>query len=221
MLFMNEIRKENFISSFWCDEPQYIKELYEFAIANNVPIIRNQTKSFLRSIINIKKPIRVLEIGTAIGYSAIIIYDEMKKYSDNPMLWTIENYKKRIEVAKINFKKYKYDNILLYEREASDVLKELVDKSLKFDFIFLDAAKAQYVIWLPNIIELLDSGGILFSDNIFKDGEILESKFLIKKRDRTIHQRMREYLHMIFNNDSLTSYIYDISDGITISIKNE
>lgn len=217
---MNKTRIENFISSFDYSETECIKNIYDYCINNDIPIIKNQTKNFIRSIINVKKPIKILEIGTAVGYSSIIIYDEVKKYCKNPIMYTIENYPKRIEEAVKNFKKYGYRDIALFKDDASIILEKLAQSGDKFDLIFLDAAKAQYSIWLNNIKKLLNKNGVLIADNIFKDGEVIESRYLIRKRDRTIHQRVREFLHKIFNDKDITSYVYDIGDGISLSIKN-
>lgn len=213
-------RIENFIESFKCAENEYINNIYNFCINNDVPIIKNTTKDFIRGIINIKRPTKILEIGCAVGYSSIIMYDEVKKYCKNPIMYTIENYPKRIQQAKSNFNKYGYKDIVLFEDDAGIILKKLIESGDKFDLIFLDAAKAQYPIWLNDIKKLLNKNSILIADNIFKDGEIFESRYLIRKRDRTIHQRMREFLHKIFNDNNLTSYIYNIGDGISLSVIN-
>ena len=218
---MDVSRIENFISVYSYDENDIVKYLLDYAAKNNVPVIRSDTKSFIRAIINLKKPRKVLEIGTAIGYSAIIMYDEMVKYCDTPILYTIEDYPERIKIAKENFKKFKYNNIQLLEGDASVHIEKLLSDNESFDLIFLDAAKAQYPIWLDNIIKLLNKdGGVLIADNIFKDGEILESRYAIEKRDRTIHHRMREYLHKIYDNKNLIQYIFSIGDGISMTIKN-
>ncbi len=217
---MDNNRIENFIQSFNYDETECINSIYNYCINNDVPIIKNQTKSFIRSIINIKKPTKILEIGTAVGYSSIIIFDEVKKYCKNPIMYTIENYPKRIEEALKNFKKYGYKDIALFKDDASVILEKLAQSGDKFDFIFLDAAKAQYSIWLDNIKKLLNKNGVLIADNIFKDGEVIESRYLIRKRDRTIHQRIREFLHKIFNDKDFVSYVYTIGDGVSLSIKN-
>jgi predicted O-methyltransferase YrrM len=217
---LDKKRIENFIQSFYNNESECINNIYDYCIKNDIPIIKTPTKHFIRSIINIKKPSKILEIGSAVGYSSIIIYDEVKKYCKNPIIYTIENYPKRIEKARENFENYGYRDIVLFKDDASIILNKLVATGDKFDFIFLDAAKAQYPIWLSDIKKLLNKDGLLIADNIFKDGEIFESRYLIRKRDRTIHQRMREFLHKIFNDKDLISYVYDIGDGISMSIMN-
>ena len=214
---IDEIRVADFIESLLANEDNDIFELKEYAKKNDVPIIRDETKQFLRMMLENKKPKRILEIGTAIAYSTLI----MHKMCRDAEILTIEDYPPRIEEAKKNIDKF-FDKtkITLIEKDASVYLDEVNEKEC-FDFIFLDAAKGQYINWLAKLKTLLREGGVLIADNIFKDGEILESKFLIKKRDRTIHKRMRDYLHTITNDKELDSYIYNLGDGISVSIKKQ
>lgn len=215
---LKQIRIDDFIDSFSIDEAEYLTELKTYAKNNDVPIIRDRTIEFLRMIINIKKPKNILEIGTAIGFSALVMKNEL----NDVHIDTIEDYEKRIVLAKENFNKYcPDDSIKLYPGDATEYLEKWISDDIKekYDFVFLDAAKGQYIKWLPSIIILLKPDGILLTDNVFKDGEILEDKLTIEKRDRTIHKRMREFLYEITHNPKLKSYIYDIGDGISISIK--
>ena len=187
----------------------------KYAVENNVPIIRDETRDFLRLIINIKNVENILEIGTAIAYSTLV----MHKANAKANIFTIENYNKRIRDAKNNIAKYfNEDKITLIEEDAGVYLKECT-KNEFFDLVFLDAAKGQYINWLSDIKRVMKKGGILIADNIFKDGEILESKFLIKKRDRTIHKRMRDFLYQIKHDENFITYIYNLGDGVSISIK--
>ena len=211
---IEEYRVNDFISSL-SNEDDDVLRLKDYAITHNVPIIRDETKDFLRLIINIKKPKKILEIGTAIAYSTLIIHKEIKDAD----IVTIEDFDRRINLAKENIDKY-FDTskITLIEKDASIYLKEC-DKSDYFDLVFLDAAKGQYINWIGDIKKITKPNGIIIADNIFKDGEILESKYLIKKRDRTIHKRMREFLYIIKHDLDLTTYIYNLGDGISVSIK--
>lgn len=216
---LRHIRVEDFIDSFSKDEDSSLNTLKEYAKNNDVPIIRDRTIEFLRMVLNIKKPKYILEIGTAIGFSALV----MKKELDDVNIDTIEDFEKRIVLSKENFDKYDANNsIKLYAGDATIYLEKWVNEGIKekYDFIFLDAAKAQYIKWLPQIIILLKQNGILLTDNVFKDGEVIEDRLTIEKRDRTIHKRMREFLYEIMHNSKLKSYIFDIGDGISISIKN-
>lgn len=213
--FIDEIRVKDFLMSLSNENDDDILKLKEYAKENNVPIIRDETRDFLRLILSMKKPLSILEIGTAIAYSTLIMH-RMRKDAN---IVTIEDFERRIITARSNIDKY-FDKskIKLLECDAGIYLKENTENE-KFDFVFLDAAKGQYINWLVDIKRLMKRNAILISDNIFKDGEILESKYLIKKRDRTIHKRMREFLKCITNDNDLDTYIFNIGDGISVSIK--
>ena len=132
---------------------------------------------------------------------------------------TIENYEKRIPIAKENFLRAGKQNVIeLIEGDAAYVLKELKEP---YDFIFMDAAKGQYINFLPEIMRLLKSGGVLVSDNVLQDGDIIESRFAVTRRNRTIHKRMRDYLYEITHVKELTTSVLPIGDGVTISVKKE
>ena len=215
----NIISNENlddFILSLSTNIDNDVFELEEYAKVNDVPIIRNGTKDLIKLLINIKKPKNILEVGTAIAYSTII----MARIDKDIKITTIEDFKRRQEEAENNIKKYDtYNQITLIKDDATNFFENNKEENI-YDLVFLDAAKGQYINWLPHIKRLMKNGSILIADNIFKDGEILESKFAIKKRNRTIHKRMREYLHSIFHDDDLKSFIIKIDDGVAISIKN-
>ncbi len=214
---ISENRIHDFLQSIKKEEDKDILDLKNYAIKYDVPIIKDDTKDFLRLLLSIKKPIKVLELGTAIAYSTLIIYRECREYIES--IVTVENYEKRIIEAKKNIGLYHDKNIVHLIEEDIDVYLKTNDCREEFDFIFLDAAKAQYIVWLPYIKRFLKKDGILFSDNIFKDGEILESKWLIEKRDRTIHKRMRDFIHTIMRDDDFNTQIFNIGDGISVSIK--
>lgn len=213
---LNIDRINDFILSFGKIDNELL-ELKDYAIKNDVPIIRDETKDFLNIILKIYKPKNILELGTAIGYSTLVIYKAIGGRFDS--FYTVEDNKDRINIAKTNIIKYfNYDRVELIESDITDFLKKNND-NITFDFVFLDAAKAQYIVWLPYIKRLMKKGAILIADNIFKEGEILESKFYIIKRDRTIHKRMREFLHSITNDNELDTNLFNLGDGISISIK--
>ena len=212
---ISEIRVDDFIMSLSNEDDEDILLLKKYAIDNDVPIIRDETREFLRFVLSIVKPQKILEIGTAIAYSTLVMHKIVK----NASIVTIEDFPRRIDESKSNIEKY-FDKskISLIEKDASIYLKECKDDEY-FDFVFLDAAKGQYINWLPDLKRLMKKNSILVADNIFKDGEILESKFLIKKRDRTIYKRMREFLYNIKHDNELSTYIYNLGDGISVSIK--
>lgn len=212
---ISEIRVQDFIMSLSDEIDDELIELKEYAKTHDVPIIRDEARDFIRLVLAIKKPKNILEIGTAIAYSALV----MHKADSEANIVTVEDFDRRINEAKNNIDKY-FDKskITLIEQDAGVYLKECKNDGF-YDFVFLDAAKGQYINWLSDIKRVMTSGGILLADNIFKDGEILESKFLIKKRNRTIHKRMRDFLYEIKHDSDLTTYIYNLGDGISVSIK--
>lgn len=193
-----------------------IEEIEKEALEAYVPIIRKETQSFLKVLLTIQKPKRILEVGTAVGFSAVLMSHYMPK--DGHII-TIENYEKRIPVARANFARAeKEDKITLLEGDALEVMKTLEGP---YDFIFMDAAKGQYIHYLPEILRLLAKGGILVSDNVMQDGDVIESRFAVERRDRTIHARMREYLYELKHNDALVTSIIPLGDGVALSVKKE
>ena len=184
------------------------------ALDSYVPIIRKEMQSFLKLLLAMQKPKRILEVGTAVGFSAIL----MAEYNPYPCeLVTIENYEKRIPIARENFVRAGKENqITLIEGDATEVLKTLDEP---FDMIFMDAAKGQYINFMPDILRLLKKDGVLVSDNVLQDGDIIESHFVVTRRNRTIHKRMREYLYELTHRDDLVTAVLPIGDGITVSTK--
>ena len=184
------------------------------ALDSYVPIIRKEMQSFLKLLLAMQKPKRILEVGTAVGFSAIL----MAEYNPFPCeIVTIENYDKRIPIARENFARAGKENqITLIEGDATEVLKTLDEP---FDMIFMDAAKGQYINFMPDILRLLKKDGVLVSDNVLQDGDIIESHFVVTRRNRTIHKRMREYLYELTHRDDLVTAVLPIGDGITVSTK--
>ena len=162
----------------------------------------------------LKRPLKILEVGTAVGFSALLMAENT---SEECQITTIENYEKRIPIAKENFKRDNMEHrITLLEGDAIEILKEL-DGS--YDFIFMDAAKGQYLNFLPDLLRLLAQDGMLVSDNVLQDGDLMESRYAVTRRNRTIHSRMRDYLYELKNNPMLETVILPVGDGVTVSIK--
>lgn len=209
-------RMVTYINSLDKGNTPFLNELEREALKNHVPIIRREMQSFLKVILQITAPKRILEVGTAVGFSTLL----MSTYSPSDCeIVTIENYEKRIPIAKENFRKAgKEEQITLLEGDAQEVLKMLTEP---FDFIFMDAAKAQYINFLPDILRLLKPHGILISDNVLQDGDIIESHFAVERRNRTIYKRMREYLYVLKHHDLLETSIFPLGDGVTLSIKKQ
>lgn len=192
----------------------FLEELELEAIQTRIPIIRKETQSLLRFLIQLSCPVKILEVGTAIGFSALFM-EEVNPV--NCHITTIENYDKRIPIARRNFElAKKSDRITLMEGDAQRILPTLEES---FDFIFMDAAKGQYMNFLPLVLPLLKTGGIMVSDNVMQDGDIIESRYVIPRRNRTIHKRMRTYLHEITHRDDLVTTVLLQGDGVAISTK--
>lgn len=207
-------RIDTFIRSFDTGNTDFLNQIEQFALKTNVPVIRPQTQGLLKLLLAVKQPQSILEVGTAIGFSALL----MREYGPlDCHITTIEKYEKRILLAKENFKKAGCgDRISLIEGDAADILKNLCGT---YDFIFMDAAKGQYIHFLPDILRLMSVGGLLVSDNVLQDGDVLESRYAVTRRDRTIHGRMREYLYALKHHGQLRTEILPLGDGVTVSVK--
>jgi len=207
-------RMRTFINSLDSGNPAWLNEVEKRAKAENVPIIRTEMQSFLRLLLAMQRPASILEVGTAVGFSALLMSEYMP---EGCHITTIEKYEKRIPVAKANFEKYgRTDKITLLEGDAADILQGL---EKPYDFIFMDAAKGQYLHFLPDVLRLLNPGGLLVSDNVLQDGDIIESRYAVTRRDRTIHARMRDYLYELKHNPVLETSILPVGDGVTVSVK--
>lgn len=205
-------RLVTYINSLETGNTPILEQIEQEAIEAYVPIIRKEMQQFLKMLLAVKRPLRILEVGTAVGFSAILMaeYDPV-----HCKITTIENYEKRIPIARENFKRAgKEKQITLLEGDATEVLKTLEEP---YDFIFMDAAKGQYIHFLPDIIRLLGEQGVLVSDNVLQDGTIIESRFVVTRRNRTIHKRMRDYLYELTHRDDLVTAVLPIGDGITVS----
>lgn len=207
-------RLVTFINSFDTGNTPILDEIEKEALATDVPIIRKEMQCFLRFFLATTKPKRILEVGTAVGFSAILMCEYDPEECE---LVTIENYEKRIPIAKENFKRAgKEKQITLLEGDAMEILPTLEGE---FDLIFMDAAKGQYINFFPEIMRLLKKDGILISDNVLQDGDVVESHFIVERRNRTIYKRMRDYLYELTHKDDLVTTILPVGDGITLSVK--
>lgn len=209
-----EERMATYINSLDKGNGAFLEALEQEALDAYVPIIRKDMQTFLKTFLAIKKPKRILEVGTAVGFSALL----MCEFGEPDVhITTIENYEKRIPVARANFARAgREEQITLLEGDAQIVLKDLEDP---FDFIFMDAAKGQYINFLPDILRLLSDGGVLISDNVLQDGDIIESHFAVERRNRTIYKRMRDYLYTLTHHEQLITSVLPVGDGITLSVK--
>lgn len=204
----------DYIRSLMREENTALEQIEQEARRNFVPIVKPETKELLRMLVLMKKPMKILEVGTAVGFSSLY----MNEYQpEGGTIVTIERNDKRIEKAKENFKKLSKENrITLLEGDAIDILKGMKES---FDFIFVDAAKGQYIHFLDHVLRMLKPEGILVSDNVLQEGDVAKSRYAIERRDRTIHKRMRDFLYTIKNHSQLETTILPVGDGVAISIK--
>ena len=216
---ITEERITAYINSLDKELSPQLYELEKEAAKTKVPIIRKETQGVIRFLLSLQKPRRILEVGTAIGFSALFMSECSPK---DCRITTIEKVPMRLVDARRNLIDVRFpnrDKVTLKEGEALDILKELVEAKEEYDFIFLDAAKAQYMNFLPELMKLITEGGLLITDNVLQDGTVINSRYSITRRDRTIHTRMREYLYTITHMDELETLILPIGDGIALSYR--
>ncbi|HIY18900.1 MAG TPA: O-methyltransferase [Candidatus Blautia avistercoris] len=203
-----------YVNSLDMGNTEFLDELEAYAHKTYVPIIRKEMQSFIKVLLAVKQPQNILEVGTAIGFSTLLMCEYGK---ENCRITTIENYKKRIPIARENFKKAgREKQIQLLEGDAGEILPTLNES---FDFIFMDAAKGQYIHFLPQVLRLMKPGAVLVSDNVLQDGDLIESHYLVERRNRTIYKRMREYLYELKHHPDLVTSVIPLGDGVTVSIK--
>ena len=204
-----------YINSLDTGNGVFLDELERDALRDDVPIIRQDMQSFLKVMLALHKPKKILEVGTAVGFSALLMADHTDA---DCRITTIEKYEKRIPIAKENFRKAgMQDRITLLEGDALGIMGSLTET---YDMIFMDAAKGQYIHFFPSIMRLLEPGGVLVSDNILQDGQLVEPRYGVSRRNRTIHSRMREYLYVLKHTEGLESSVLTVGDGMTISVKS-
>ena len=211
---MDQERLTIFLHSLEPEPSSLVQEMEEYAAENFVPIVRKETASLLKTLVAMYRPRHILEVGTAIGFSSLRMSENL---IPEGRITTIEKFEKRIPIARENFRRAGMeDRITLLEGDATDILRELEGP---YDFIFMDAAKGQYLAWLPEVTRLLAVGGVLVTDNILQDGTLLESRYAVTRRDRTIHGRMREYLYELKHREDYQTSVVPIGDGVSISVR--
>ena len=212
-----EPRLVEYLNSLETELPEHLAKLEAYALEHEVPIIRKEAQSLLRFLLELKTPKRILEVGTAIGFSASLLCEYMP---EDCHLTTIEKVPMRIVEAEKNLAALKRSqDVTFLTGDAEEVLKSLREQGNQYDFIFMDAAKAQYMSFLQQILPMLPKGALLITDNVLQEGSIMESKYCITRRDRTIHMRMREYLYELKHNEELTTSIVAVGDGMALSVK--
>lgn len=209
-------RMRTFINSLEPDTDPFLAGLEQEAVREGIPVIRHEMISFLRVFLEMKHPSRILEVGTAVGFSALV----MAVFSGPECrITTIERDPERAGAARKNFTGCAAGGkVTLLEGDAEDILSRL-DPS--YDLIFMDAAKGQYIHFLDDVKRLLSPGGVLISDNVLQEGDLLESRFLVERRSRTIYKRMREYLYSLKHDPVFVTSIIPIADGAAVSVKRK
>lgn len=216
---IQEDRCAEYIDSLDRGNTPFLNELEEYALSTYVPIIRRQTQNLLKLLLQMHRPKRILEVGTAIGFSTVLMAEYGPK---DCSITTIEKYEKRFPIAEETFAKSGYaDRITFLKGDATEILKELADAGEQFDFIFMDAAKGQYLNFYADVKRMMPVGGVLVSDNVLQDGDIYESRFAVVRRNRTIHSRMREYLYTLTHEEDMVTTVLPIADGMTVSVKTD
>ena len=212
-MIVNE-RMIAYINSLDMGNTPLLDKIEQEALNAFVPIVRREMQSFLKVLLAVRRPIRILEVGTAVGFSALLFCEYAP---EGAQITTIEKYEKRIPVARENFRRGgKEAQITLLEGDAAEILSSLTET---YDFIFMDAAKGQYIHFLQDVMRLLEVGGVLVSDNVLQDGDIIESHYVVERRNRTIYKRMREYLYELKHDERLITSIVPIGDGATVSVR--
>ena len=210
-------RFESFLESIPDGLPEYLTDFEIENIKENIPIIRKGSQRLIRFMLEMKKPLNILEVGTATGFSSVFMLEFLNKKAK---ITTIEKMEDRVVKAEKNFNKFdKNKQITLIKGDATDILSELVSKDKTYDFIFMDAAKGQYINFFENIKKLLVSGGILITDNMLQEGRLLDSRYTVVRRDRTIHRRMREYVNALLTDKEFETMLLESGDGMAVSIK--
>ncbi len=211
-----EERMRTFLNALDKEQPEWLLQIERQAVADKIPVIRRETGSFLRFLLTLHRPSSILEVGTAVGYSALWMSEYMPQ---DGHITTVEKCESRAARARENFGRAgRSDKITLLCMDAGQALDRLEGP---FGFVFMDAAKGQYPRFLPKVLRLLAPGGLLVSDNVLQEGDILESRYMVTRRDRTIHARMREYLYELKRNPALETAILPVGDGLAVSYRRE
>ena len=215
---MDYDRIRTFINSYNRDDAGLLGEIHSEALSSCVPIIRDETREFLKLIIAMQKPEHILELGTAVGYSAIIMAEAMRMYSGHAAVTTAELEHDTAEKARKNIAGMGLsDYIRVIEGDAAKILESDELSGENFDMVFIDAAKSQYQNYLDGVLKYVHKGSVIVCDNILMGGEVLDSHFHVEKRDRTIHDKMRKFLYNLKNDPRFVTSIVAIGDGMTVS----
>ena len=189
---------------------QELEKIKQKALEEHIPIIMDETLEVIEKYLNKNKPNRILEIGTAVGYSAICFTQFL---AENGVIDTIEREADRVEEAKKNIKLAEVENkINIYEGDAVEILPTLNNK---YDVVFIDAAKGKYPFFLKEALRMINKDGIIFADNILYKGYVMSD--YNKHKQRTAVRNLREYIKEVSENPNLETEILEVGDGLAVS----
>ena len=193
----------------------FLKELEDFARGENIPIIPHETVAYFRLLMQTLQPEKILEVGTAIGFSALL----MAENSPNSQITTIERNDEMLGFARENLAKYdRRKQIELIEGEAMEVLPSLADDS--YDFVFMDSAKSKYIVFLPEVLKKLKVGGLIILDDVFQGGDVARDIRDVRRGQRTIYRGLQRLFDATLDNPDLTASLVSMSDGLLMLRKN-
>ncbi|MCL2575353.1 MAG: O-methyltransferase [Defluviitaleaceae bacterium] len=193
-----------------------LRNLQIKAYKDVLPIISREVSGFLTLLLKMNKPSRILEIGCAVGFSAALFNEVLP----DAQITTIERFDPMIMKAKENFKILGIaDKIRLLEGDAIDIMPKLAQDGEKFDFVFMDCAKGQYIRFLPYILRLLEVGGVMCVDDCLQKGTLHRKLEDVPRRQRTTHRNLKEFLDVVMADKCLNSMILPIGDGLLVSLK--
>lgn len=214
---MEQERLSAYLHSLSRGQGEYLDSIRREAERDQVPIIRIEMESFLSVFLDLMKPEAILEAGAAVGYSSMFMARQTESLGSR--IDTIERDEARIAAAKKNIGASPWtERIHLIRGDVLEVFRMFCREGRKYDLIFMDAAKGQYIRYLPLALKLLRKGGILISDNVLQDMTILDSRFALERRERTIHKRMRDYLYILKHTDGLLTTVVPIGDGAAVTV---
>ncbi len=211
---MDSARISEFIRGYEREPNELLRCIREECERTGVPLVKKETAAFLGTVIGLLQPRRVLELGTAAGYSSIFM---ISCGAGIDRIDTIEDWEPRIPVAEKNIAASgASDRIHLITGDALEVMSDLDEP---YDLVFIDAAKGQYPDYLKEAMRLTRRGSVMIADNILQDGDLLESRYIVERRDRTIHKRIREFLDELFGDERLSTSLLPVGDGVTFSVR--
>lgn len=210
--------KEEIVSFMRTKQKQnesFLAEIEAFARQENIPIIQHEVVAYFRVLLQTIQPKAILEVGTAIGFSALLMAENVPTAS----ITTIDRNPEMIELAKKNFEKYdSRHQISLLEGDAADILSTL---NQEFDFVFLDSAKSKYIVFLPEILRILKVGGIIIIDDVFQGGDIAKPIEEVRRGQRTIYRGLHKLFQATLDHPDLSASLIPLSDGLLMIRKNK